>query len=158
MQKTSTLKLALPTANDDVIETVQAIADSNERIDRAISWVGMVVQSTIEVDVESIYGGTWTRVEGVFLVGAGDEFGAGSTGGAKDHKHLTSLGFDDNCMYGYYNPTGDTPGYGSITQKANTKRWEISNSSSEAVQRLAYTDKASTLPPYMAVYMYTRVA
>lgn len=158
MQRTESLGLAVPDANDDIIETIEAIAESNRKVDKALSWVGMVVHSTVEVDVETIYGGTWSRMEGVFLVGAGDDFGAGSTGGTKQHKHLTAMGFDSGSMFGFYQPSGDTPAYGSIVQKANTKIWSVTASASEQNQRIAYTDNASSLPPYKAVYIYERVA
>ncbi|MBX9035027.1 hypothetical protein [Gordonibacter massiliensis (ex Traore et al. 2017)] len=158
MEVTATMGLAKPNVNDEVTETVEAIAESFDKLDKAASWVGMIVQSSVEVDLEAIYGGTWSRIEGVFLVGAGDAFGAGSTGGSKAHKHLMPIGFDSGTMYGYYSPAGDTPAYGSIVQKANTKKWAITASAAEENQRIGYTQDAEALPPYKAVYMYERVA
>lgn len=157
MEKTDNIKLNCPNVNDETTETIEAYAENFRLIDKFYP-VGCIYQSTVATDPAEFLGGAWSRIEGTFLIGAGAAYPAGTTGGSDKHKHLMPIGFDNNTMFGFYNPTGDTPGFGSIVQSANTKVWGIDGSSTEAAQRIAYTDNAVALPPYKAVYIWERVA
>lgn len=47
--------------------------------------VGSIYMSTKDSSPANFLGGTWERIEGKFLLGAGSGFGAGSTGGEATH-------------------------------------------------------------------------
>lgn len=96
--------------------------------------------------------GAWTRVEGVFLVGQknGDaDFGtAGTTGGARTHKHII-----------------DPP---SVTTGAPSASATVQSGAGAAVAATGHThtaniaafdsDTVSHLPPWKAVYIWERTA
>ena len=43
--------------------------------------------STVDVDPSTLFGGTWERIKDKFLLTAGDNYAAGSTGGSTSHTH-----------------------------------------------------------------------
>ena len=47
--------------------------------------VGSIYMSTVNVDPGTIFGGTWERLKDKFLLGAGDTYTAGDTGGEATH-------------------------------------------------------------------------
>lgn len=47
--------------------------------------VGSIYMSVSETSPASLFGGTWERIEGRFLMGASDDYPAGSTGGSATH-------------------------------------------------------------------------
>ena len=156
-ESTTNMGLTKPTMSDTMTELVDGLRADLDLID-AFWPVGAIYQSTANKNPGTFLGGTWSQIEGVFLLAAGNQYAAGSTGGAATHQHLMPIGFDNTRMYGYYNPTGDTPGYGSIVQSANTKYWGIDSAAAESAQRIGYTKAESSLPPYKAVYMWERTA
>ena len=127
---TASLGLVKPDVNDKKGQTIEDLASNFERIDKAVSWVGMIVESTVRIDPEAIYGGTWTPLQGRVLVGAGTDFPAGTTGGAKEHVHQK--------------------GSPLTTAPASPGEYVISGGNN--------TVKASSMPPYRSVYMWERTA
>ena len=47
--------------------------------------VGSIYMSTVNVDPGTIFGGTWEQLKDTFLLGAGDSYTAGDTGGEATH-------------------------------------------------------------------------
>lgn len=48
--------------------------------------VGAIYMSVNDIDPSTLFGGTWERIQGKFLIGAAGSHAAGSTGGAETHK------------------------------------------------------------------------
>lgn len=84
---TSDLALIIVTANDDSIQRLKTDVETIR------SHVGMIIQTTTldtEDKVKAVYGGTsWSRLDNMFLVGAGTLYEVNSTGGEATHT-LTS--------------------------------------------------------------------
>lgn len=106
-------------------------------------------------------GGTWQRITGQFLLAATDNGSsnasqaAGNTGGQATHYHKTAIGFDGGNLYGYLE--GGVPKYGSdVLHNITMTQTALTSGTSSA--RLAYTDTASSLPPYLSVYMWKRTS
>lgn len=115
--------------------------------------VGSIYLSVNDVDPSSLFGGTWERIGGRFLLGADSTYAAGSTGGEAAHQLTTSEMPSHNHTLDNYNTTGGTTS--SMTVQANDKKGYSGN-----VNTL-YTggNKAhNNMPPYMAVYMWKRTA
>lgn len=91
--------------------------------------VGTIYQSTQNVNPSSFLGGTWTAIEGRFLIGANSTYTSGSTGGGEMR-----------------NSRDEATGYGLT----------ISNSFKNRV--VVTTESGTTLPPYKAVYIWERTA
>lgn len=115
--------------------------------------VGSIYLSVTDVNPAALFGGTWERIGGRFLLGADDTYAAGSTGGEAAHQLTTSEMPSHNHTLDNYNTTGGTTS--SMTVQANDKKGYSGN-----VNTL-YTggNKAhNNMPPYLAVYMWKRVS
>lgn len=115
--------------------------------------VGAIYLSVTEVDPSSLFGGTWKRIGGRFLLGADSTYAAGSTGGEASHQLTTAEMPSHNHALDNYNVTGGTTSF--MTVQANDKRGYSGN-----VNTL-YTggnQSHNNMPPYLAVYMWQRTA
>ena len=52
--------------------------------------VGSVWMTVGSEDPNTLFGGTWVKIENTFLYAAGSEYAAGTTGGSLTHKHTTA--------------------------------------------------------------------
>ena len=121
--------------------------------------VGSIYLSVNNTNPSSLFGGTWVQIEDTFLMASGSTYTAGSTGGSATHNHLTPLGFDENALYGYstYQNGEYLPAYNStVLQGVNRVHTNIT--SDTGAIRIAYTDSSSSIPPYLAVYVWKRTA
>lgn len=125
--------------------------------------VGSIYMSTNSTSPASFLGGSWTRIYGQFLLGAGTtpntskSYTAGTTGGSADavvvsHTHkinylyggtggVTSDG--TTVQYGY---AGET--YGGITTTQNKS----------TLTTVGESGTGKNMPPYLVVYMWKRTA
>lgn len=132
--------------------------------------VGAIYLSVSAADPSTLFGGTWEQITDRFLLAAGDIYGAGSTGGEANHTltvaempehnhsfHLRAKGYQGWPSYttngyeivhdylgGDYNGPGETlnafPIYGGTTgNKGNSQ-------------------PHNNMPPYLAVYIWKRIA
>ena len=136
--------------------------------------VGSIYMSTNSVDPSTIYGGTWERIKGRFLIGADDTYTAGNTGGeathtlTKDEIPNYSIGLmatvvpsnHDNWSNGGVRATNlgsasnDKPGVqagtGSNITHGTQYGWNINTNGGGRAH--------NNLPPYLVVYMWERKA
>ena len=124
--------ITIPDVNDEVTDFVTDLAASLTVLD-AIWPVGSIYLSTQSTDPSTFLGGTWSRIQGRFLLGASSTYPAGSTGGAAEHKHYKA---DEG---GGLHNVAYSVGPGVVSDTNNVK-------------------KASTMPPYLSVYMWERTA
>ena len=136
--------------------------------------VGSVYITVSKLNPRYLFGGTWEQIKDVFLLACGDTYSNGDTGGAATHDHLYRVGYrpyygslvgnDNNAimLYDYRNRSwnygasdGGLPDSNSIN-KALTKSENAIKSAEYSV--MAHTDKADNMPPYLAVYMWKRIA
>lgn len=118
--------------------------------------VGSVYISVNNTSPATLFGGTWEQIQDQFLLSAGSTYTAGDTGGSATHKHVLPIGFDDTSLYGY----GDSnyfPVYGSGVY-SNVKRISTAINKDTGAVRVGSSDSASSLPPYLVVYMWKRTA
>lgn len=100
-------------------------------------------------------GGSWELLEDRFLVGAGNTYTLGDEGGSATHYHRTSNGTaGGNTIYQSLDRQDE---YGSevITGRLN---YGSATYTSNASMRLSNTETVSSLPPYLAVFMWKRVS
>lgn len=141
----------------------------------AIYPVGSIYMSVNNVSPASFLGGAWTQLTNRFLVGAGSAYSVNSTGGSSTHTHKYGIQLSE--YYGdislattstgllSYNSSGAISGVvTSRTSKGNLNAVVNNNATtaSKTVSAVHYTTESntaptSTLPPYLAVYMWKRV-
>ena len=136
--------------------------------------VGSIYMSTNSVDPGTIYGGTWERIKGKFLIGADDTYTAGNTGGEAshvltrdeipnysigsmatvvpmNHYNWTNGGVQATNLGSAYNDKpGVQAGTGSSITHGTQYGWNISTNGGGRAH--------NNLPPYLAVFMWERKA
>lgn len=116
--------------------------------------IGSIYMSLDATDPSLLFGGTWERIEGQFLLAASDEYEVGSTGGEATHKltlaempshsHAVSAGFAYAANNsGQYNVPNGT--YYVFNRNVNTSS-------------LGGNQPHNNMPPYLAVYIWKRTA
>lgn len=115
--------------------------------------VGAIYLSVTDTDPATLFGGTWERIGGRFLLGADDTYTAGSTGGEAEH----TLTIDEMPRHNHeidnLNASGNTTPY--MTVQAQDKKGYGGN-----VQTMySGGGKAhNNMPPFLSVYMWKRTA
>lgn len=146
--------------------------------------VGSIYMSVVATNPSTLFGGTWEQLKDRFLLGAGDIYENGATGGSAelqahfhgipslsgtaqsngDHSHVTSR---RTSTYG----SGMQSNWRCITApaSANGDYTQISNTENAGAHTHTVTTNASTtestgngtagnMPPYLAVYMWKRIS
>jgi hypothetical protein len=112
--------------------------------------VGSLYISENATSPAELYGGTWERIEGKFIMGASDTYPAGSTGGSATHTQTVDEIAPHNHYYNGYNKVGNGTPYLSGGDSA----WE---------QEIPTSDTGGGKPmdilnPYYSMYIWRRVA
>ena len=153
----------------EALERIKAIQEShiNGRlpVDRTFP-VGAIYLSVNSTSPASLFGGEWERLKDRFLLGAGDTYAAGNTGGSADaviaeHDHFifgrdagatTTDYVSGRCYVTTYVSTGDRP-Y-TLKQSANQTDQPINGVTSKT----GVSGVGKNMPPYLTVYMWKRTA
>lgn len=143
---------------------ISSLLDPEENQDAAtkgyVDWtvksvfpVGYIYLSADSTSPASLFGGTWEQLQGRFLLGAGDTYPAGSTGGEAAH----TLTVEEMPSHSHLQYVG-----------ANSGSWGIRRDhvADQECEKYPQGDSGSTggsqphnnMPPYLAVYMWKRVA
>ena len=152
--KTGTMGLTKPDVNDKVADTIAALAANFDKLD-AMYPIGTIYQSTKSTNPSTFLGGTWTALTGRFLVGAGTDYPAGTTGG--EATHTLTIGEMPSHTH-VISPTGhsssiDTGGMSSVPVTDNSgvsALYETQSRGGGAAH--------NNMPPYRSVYMWERTA
>ena len=115
--------------------------------------VGAIYLSVTDANPAALFGGTWERIGGRFLLGADSAYAAGSTGGEAAHTLTADEMPRHNHEIDNLNASGSATPF--MTVQAQDKRGFGGN-----VQTMyAGGGKAhNNMPPYLAVYMWKRTA
>lgn len=115
--------------------------------------VGSIYLSVTDANPAALFGGTWERIGGRFLLGADSTYAAGSTGGEASHTLTADEMPRHNHEIDNLNASGNATPY--MTVQAQEKKGYGGN-----IQTMfAGGGKAhNNLPPYLAVYMWQRVS
>ena len=127
--------------------------------------VGAVYISVNSTSPASLFGGTWEQLKDRFLLGAGDSYTAGSTGGKSTHTlTLDEIPYHGHSIYAKMS-WGDDRTLPSWTPYLTTGSITDAGSSGETGKFYEYGAIISrgggaahnNMPPYLAVYMWKRV-
>lgn len=121
--------------------------------------VGSIYLSVNNTSPAELFGGTWERLKDCFLLAAGDTYAAGSTGGEAQHK----LTVDEMPKHNHYIAKGSL-NTDVGTQFDEYSAHQVESSIQEGMYWTAYTTNVggdnphNNMPPYLAVYMWKRIA
>lgn len=127
--------------------------------------VGSLYISNDPTSPASLFGGTWEQIKDRFILAAGDTYAAGSTGGSANHNHSIGKMFAAAYIIGSYMDyvySGNvvwTPNYKNTIPNGVTET--ISSGKTYRSGITVYgspTKEANNLPPYVAMYVWKRVA
>ena len=134
--------------------------------------VGSIYMSVNPTDPAELFGGTWERIKDRFLLAAGNTYAAGDSGGSASHSHTLSnngaacIGNFDNVTafltgYKYYWKDYDSgSNMWAWTHNDNYQFTSSTNYYNDGifVSLTGSTDMTNSMPPYLAVYMWKRIA
>lgn len=138
--------------------------DSTSQILANVYPVGSIYLSVNNVNPSTYLGGKWELIKDRFLVGAGNTYAGGATGGSATHTHaLSDNGYAKSSMHGDGTirhrelsglPTWE-PNY-KIQATSGIK--DSGFADPYGISLGGNTDSASNVPSYLAVYMWKRTA
>lgn len=115
--------------------------------------VGSIYRSTASTSPAELFGGTWERIKDRFLLAAGDTYTAGSTGGEAQH----TLTVNEIPSHSHAVPSINkwlSPEGGGTDANYSV----VSNNNTQASGLTGGGQAHNNLPPYLAVYIWKRVA
>lgn len=122
--------------------------------------VGSIYMSVNATDPAKLFGGTWERIKEKFLLGAGDTHTAGSTGGEFEHKlTIAEMPSHDHAMY--YDYMGVYHDEVKHVFKHDGSAFAASNTYSmmpNVINPYGGDKPHNNTPPYLAVYIWQRIA
>lgn len=132
--------------------------------------IGSIYISVNTTNPGDIFGGTWEQIKDKFILCSGDIYSNGSMGGSATHLHETQghtltiaeipshthpLSYRTGGGGGgttWYTDPGTADGFNTSASTA------IGNTGGGAAHNHGSTTSASTLPPYLAVTVWKRIA
>lgn len=135
--------------------------------------IGSIYLSLNDVNPSTYFGGTWELIKDRFLIGAGNSYKAGTIGGSQNHRHDFKIGHRMNyyeIMCDNYANQGAwsyekgrySKSYGTeLTSSDNYNSGHNQSGGGTLTESIRYsigdTDLSSSLPPYLAVYIWRRI-
>ena len=118
--------------------------------------VGSIYMSANDTSPSILFGGEWERIKDRFLLAAGDTYSAGSIGGEAAHKltvdEMPSHSHDVRMAYPF-EAGGAQP---FVPYSSNPEPYAVGNY--DVVQFTGNNQPHNNMPPYLAVYMWKRIA
>ena len=131
--------------------------------------VGSIYMSVNSTNPGTLFGGTWQRIEGRFLLGASATYGAGTMGGEASHKLTTDELPSHSHSVNSQNLQGGTNGDVCNSNSGSLNGWDYepahTNKGGRRFTVPAHNTNATgsgkahnTMPPYLSVYIWKRTA
>lgn len=126
--------------------------------------VGSLYFSENATSPAELYGGTWERIEGKFIMGASDSYPAGSTGGEAKHtltrSELPRIREQLAGLTAYNENVVGTDKVLSLVEEITRSNVQPGNSAKYATLTMSLGDSQphNNIPPYYSVYIWRRVA
>ena len=117
--------------------------------------VGSIYMSTASTSPAELFGGTWERIKDRFLLAVGDTYTAGSTGGEATH----TLTEDEMPTHRHIiNPAGYVQDFAIGTGYTTAVIDPYGNKGDVLTSFKGGSQPHNNMPPYLAVFMWKRIA
>lgn len=113
--------------------------------------VGSIYMSVNNTDPASIMGGTWERMKDRFLLGAGDTYTSGNTGGEATHTLTADEIPAHTHEYSYRNAM-------AIHMLQTGSGFSLQDPQTNNTSSVGGGQAHNNMPPYVVVYMWKRTA
>lgn len=123
--------------------------------------VGSVYISAVSTSPASLFGGVWEQIKDAFLLSAGDDYAAGSTGGSAEAS-LDEKNLPNNTIMVAQNTSGKSESAdGAGWSRSTISAGNYFTASGSWLRSHGYLGgeqlNVSVMPPYLTVYMWKRV-
>lgn len=119
--------------------------------------VGSIYMSVNSTSPNTLFGGTWEQLKDKFLLGAGDTYSNGATGGEATHQ----LTIDEIPSHDHYIETSRQYETGSSTDSTKIGRTTSNadgGNSTISTRNTGGGQAHNNMPPYLVVYIWKRTA
>ena len=125
--------------------------------------IGSIYMSVNETSPAALFGGRWEKIKDKFLIGAGNLYALGTTGGSADAVVVAHNGHlcDETNALGTGTAKGKFLQMTSLSSYGNDARgWDVvMDTEALPASRIEGEDgTGKNMPPYLAVYMWKRIA
>lgn len=117
--------------------------------------VGSIYMSVSSTNPASLFGGTWQQLENRFLLGAGSNYAAGTTGGEATHTLTINEMPSHSHVYHGYNSIVQG---GGATQQVKARVNYPDDPADYGGDAAGGGQAHNNMPPYLTVYMWKRTA
>lgn len=174
-------KFSLDSEGNLIVNSITTVSETSS--DQTINFdqiypIGSIYMNVGEVNPATLFGGTWEKIEGKFLIGANSNYVLGSPGGDTKHKHtvgahthnLGDSGFACVDFSAQYINTREVSGVsysqnlrktisGAVASKSETRTYGTAlGGKTGAMTAVPQTSETTILPPYLPVNMWKRVS
>lgn len=129
--------------------------DDASRIVDLVYPIGSIYMSVNSASPAVLFGGTWERIQDTFLLAAGTNHQAGSTGGEETHT-LTKDEMPSHTHRSWYYNANGTTSFGFNYSSKGLVSAEVTNQS--GIENTGGGQAHNNMPPYLTVYMWKRTA
>ena len=176
-QSTADGAVAKNTEQDTAIANAQSLAENalnvaNGAVKTAellnkVYPVGAIYMSVNDTTPASFLGGTWEQLEDRFLLGCGNTYVPGLTGGEATHKlTVNEMPSHRHRVYSSSGYSGDSIGLGNSNGKymactlngGNAGYYDTTKTGSNALENTGGGKAHNNMPPYLVVFMWKRTA
>lgn len=119
--------------------------------------VGSIYMSVNSTNPSNYFGGTWEQIKDTFLLACGDTYANGATGGEATHT-LTEAEMPSH-RHGFH--IFNTYGAGNFRETAcrgSNSTGEVDWKGGQATEYTGGNQPHNNMPPYLAVYIWKRIA
>lgn len=126
--------------------------------------IGSIYMSVNAADPETLFGGTWERIQGRFLFAADDARPAGNTGGEETHTlTINEIPFHNHTpltVHTVANWTSVSPGnmYGGLARGPSNQGDDEWKEDQTGITGVGNNQPHNNMPPYLSVYCWKRTA
>lgn len=117
--------------------------------------IGSIYLSVTNINPANYFGGIWEQIENVFLLACSDKHKAGSTGGEENHtltvEEMPKHKHTANTIFPF------SPG-SNYTGVPNSSATSYNAVETGTINATGGNKAHNNMPPYLAVYMWKRVA
>lgn len=132
--------------------TIENLKEFKAKMFLAVYPVGAIYMSMNSTSPATLFGGTWKQLKDRFLLGAGDTYANGKTGGEATHTlTVNEIPSHDHGMHYFHNVKNFQHGgdFTSLISNGDMNYNTLTTGGGQA---------HNNMPPYLVVYMWQRTA
>lgn len=137
--------------NPEIERMIQAV--SNSILNKTYP-VGSIYMSVTNISPETLFGGTWELLRDRFLLGSGNNYDLGTTGGEAEHTLTVEELPPHNHLIKANAPASAQP----YSTGSPRWPWQTQDSTNRATENTGGGEAHNNMPPYLVVNMWKRIS